>query len=150
MPNALKPVLYFFAALAAAGLLLSVASHIAALRGTEGPLGHSAWMLHIGIFVVWLPAVLAARYMSAEFPAKDMWKASLRGCPVWMKYMVGVLFAYALVNFLIAMRSFPGRGEAGATGWMPASVVRGFSGHWMVFYGTAMAVLYSAARVKDR
>jgi len=29
------------------------------------------------------------------------------------------------------------------TGDAPPSVVRGFSGHWMIFYGAAFAVLYS-------
>src|SRR5207249_4130983 len=38
--------------------------------------------------------------------------------------------------------------EAGGT--MPPAVVRGFSGHWMAFYSTALAILYSAARADER
>ena len=47
----MKTILYFFAAVAAVGLALSVVSHAAALLGIQGPLGDFTPMLHIGIFV---------------------------------------------------------------------------------------------------
>jgi hypothetical protein len=147
IPAWLRPLLSFFAVLAWIGLTLSVLSHVAALLGTEGPLGDYSWFLHIGIFVVWLPTVLVAARMSADFKRKDMWKATLRGCPPWMKYMMYGFFGYAFVNFAIFMLIAPKQGSAGP---MPPAVVRGFSGHWMAFYSAAAAVLYSATHIEDR
>lgn len=146
MPLSLRPFIQCFALLAALGLALSLLSHIAALLGSQGPLGDYAWILHIGIFVVWLPAVLVANRLTAGCERKDFWKAALRGCPPWMKYLAGAFFLYALINFVTFIANAPPKAGSGA---MPPSVVRGFSGHWMAFYSAAMAVLYSAAHVKE-
>ena len=45
------------------------------------------------------------------------------------------------VNFAIFFFQAP-HGGSGAN--PPAVVCRGFSGHWMVFYSAALAILYSA------
>lgn len=146
IPGWLKPLLSVFEGLAWIGLILSIVSHLAALLGTQGPLGNYAWLLHIGIFVVWLPTVLVASRMGADFKNKDLWKAVLRGCPRWMQYMVYGFFGYAFLNFAIFLATAP----KGGSGPMPPVMVRGFSGHWMAFYSTAAAVLYSATHVSDR
>jgi hypothetical protein len=83
----MKTLLYPLVALSAVGLALSLISHIAALLGANGPLGDKAWILHIGIFVVWLPAILVMNRLTREVPRKDIWKVALRGCPEWMRYM---------------------------------------------------------------
>ena len=61
MPTWLVPLVSFLSALAAVGLVLSAVSHFAAVLGIRGPLGDYAWVLHIGVFIVWLPTVLVAR-----------------------------------------------------------------------------------------
>lgn len=108
--------------------------------GIEKPFGFSPWPLHVGIFVVWLPAVLVAQRLSKEFPQKDMWKATLRGCPPWMRKTLYILFVYAFLGFFafIALDASSGK---------EASTVRGFSGHWLIFYFAAYAILYSAINV---
>jgi hypothetical protein len=126
---------------------LSVLSHIAALLGSQVPLGDYEWLLHVGIFVVWLPAVLVTTRLTRDFKQRDLWKAALRGCPPWMKYMVYGFFGYAMLNFVVFLANAPPQGGSGP---MPPIVVRGFSGHGMAFYSAAMALLYSAAHVKDR
>ncbi len=146
MPDSLKPLLSFLAALAGAGLILSILSHLAALLGMQGPLGDHAFWLHIGIFAVWIPTVLVSRRLTSGFNRKDAWKAALRGCPAWMKYAVYGFFAYALVNFVIFLLS-SAVAKGSGTGAMSPAVVRAFSGHWMAFYSAAMAVLYSAAHL---
>jgi hypothetical protein len=146
MAFAMKTVLNSFAVIAAVGLLLSIASHLAALRGTQGPLGNFTPMLHIGIFVVWIPTVLVANRFTKNVPRKDLWKVMLRGCPDWMKYMTYAFFGYAIVNFLFFITVAP---KGGGSFSMSPQVVRGFSGHWMAFYCAALAVLYSAARLWD-
>lgn len=142
----MKTILSFFAILAAVGLVLSAASHIAGLFGSQGPLGDSASHLHVGVFVVWLPAVLASNRLVKNYPQKEFWKAALRGCPVWMKYLTYGLFGYAMLNFALFIFGAPKQGGGGP---MPPQVVRGFSGHWMAFYSIAMAILYSAAKLWD-
>ncbi len=145
MSALLRPVLLAFAAVAAIGLILSVASHLAALLGMAGPLGDHAPVLHVGIFVVWLPTVLVANAMGGG--RRPGWSEVLRGCPPWMKYIVSVSASYAVVNFILFLLSAPPKTAANG---MPPSVVRGFSGHWMVFYSAAMAVLYSGAQTRER
>lgn len=150
MTESLKPLIGFFAALAAVGLALSILSHLAALLGQPGPLGDYSWVLHVGIFVVWIPAVLVSQRLTSGVARKDFWKAALRATPPWMKYMVYGFFGYAVLNFAIFITQVPSKGgSGGVSGPMPPSVVRGFSGHWMAFYAAAMAILYSAAHVKD-
>ena len=137
-----KPWTIGFAVLAAVGFALSIAAHVASFQGSQGPLGRYTWTLHMGALFICIPAALAARRLLRGVPRKEQWKALLRGCPAWTKYVLYGLVAYALVNFGIFLMS-PGKGGAGL---MPPAAVRGFSGHWMAIYAMAFAVLYSGAK----
>jgi hypothetical protein len=130
--------------LAMIGLLLSVAAHLASIVGLPIPGGNIVWSLHIGIFVVWLPAVLVGSRINHGRPRKELWKNVLSGCPAWMRYAGYALFAYAVANFIWFIVTT--RSGTSAQGDPPLSEIRGFSGHWMVFYGTAFAILLSAYR----
>ena len=132
----LKPIMF----LALAGFVASVVTHIAGFAGIDKPFGFNPWPLHIGIFVVWLPAVIVAQTLSKGFSQKDMWKATLRGCPKWVKYALYGLFGYAFLSFFAFIATDMGGGSE-------AGKVRGFSGHWMVFYFAAYAILRSAINV---
>lgn len=134
-------LLFPFVLLSGLGLALSIIAHLMALAGLELPGGRLVWLLHAGIFVVWIPTVLVSIRTTRYAYRKDFWKTALAGCPVWMKRTLYALFAYALVNFvLFATQNGGGSGPGGTNA---PSVVRLFSGHWMVFYGAAFAVLYS-------
>ncbi|MDY3555563.1 zinc ribbon domain-containing protein [Gemmata sp. JC717] len=135
-----------FLVLSVIGLVLSVIAHTAALIGLPQPLGPAAWGLHIGIFVVWLPAVIVSNRLVGDFKRKDFWKAALRGCPDWMRCLTYGFFGYAVVNFLLFMAAAPPKGAGGGAN-APPEVFRGFSGHWMAFYSAAAAILYSALAV---
>src|SRR5687768_13550080 len=130
-------------ALAAVGFILSVAAHLSALAGSPIPFGKAVWALHIGIFVVWLPTVLVAYRLTRGATQKDFWKIALVGCPKWMRTALFIVFGYAILNFVVFMATTashsPAKGESSP------EVVRGFSGHWMAFYGAAFATLYSAS-----
>ena len=138
MNSLLKPFMY----LALAGFFASLIAHLAGYMGIEKPFGFDPWPLHLGIFIVWLPAVLVSQRLSKEFPQKDMWKATLRGCPPWMRKTLYVLFGYAFLSFFAFM-------ALDATSGSKASTVRGFSGHWPIFYYAAYAILYSASQVSE-
>lgn len=129
--------LYPFILLAGLGLSWSLTSHVCALLGWPIPGGHWAWTLHLGIFVVWLPTVLVGKRMTGNTRRSDFWKIVLAGCPDWARYALYGLFAYTVLNFIIGISARPGQEDS-------AAGIRIFSGHWMLFYGAAMATLYSA------
>lgn len=139
-----KPVLV----ISAIGLTLSLIAHITALLGIDLGLGNSVFALHVGIFVVWFPAVLLAMKMGRGKNASTWgfnsmsWKQVLSGCPGWMIYALYGVFAYAFLNFFLFAGHEAGVPKSGS----PSSpeVIRGFSGHWLVFYYAAFAIAYSA------
>ena len=133
--------------LAAVGLVLSIVAHIAALADIASPIGSFVWALHIGIFVVWLPTVLVATRVTRGANRKDFWKIMLSGCPAWMRQALYMLFAYAILNFVWFAFTNGGRPQPSADA--PPAVIRGFSGHWMIFYGAAFATLYSVFKRPD-
>jgi hypothetical protein len=134
-----------FIALSAIGFILSVAAHLAAVAGSPIPFGKAVWALHIGIFVVWLPTVLVGIRLTRGAKQKDFWKIALSGCPKWMRTALYVIFAYAILNFIFFMATTASHPQP--EGDTPPEVVRGFSGHWMIFYGAAFATLYSASTI---
>lgn len=140
----MKTLISPFIGIAAVGLVLSLLVHLSALLRVTNPLGKAAWGLHVGVFVVWLPAVLVAQRLTRNATQKDCWKIALRGCPGWMRYMTIGFFGYAIVNFAIFLLGSVGGRES------EPDVFRGFSGHWMAFYSAAMAMLYSFLRVDTR
>src|SRR5436190_19920974 len=139
----MKVILYPFMVLAGFGLALSIAAHCMALAGVPIPGGKLVWGLHIGIFVVWIPTVLTSMQTTRYANRKDFWKVALAGCPLWMRRAGYILFGYAILNFIVFMATTASQPKQQQIGDAPPAVVRGFSGHWMIFYGTAFAVLYS-------
>lgn len=136
---------------ALAGFLLSLGAHAFSLFGVDVqsrvPM---VWLLHVGIFLVFIPMVFQLRSVASGGSVR----ALLRGIPVWPALLVVLLFAYALVNFFVA---FGGSGQGAPTvrgnGFvlerkgvvirqiteaeyrsLRAAEIRGFSGHWLVFY----------------
>jgi hypothetical protein len=147
VPDWIRPFLRFVVCVSAIGLFLSLWVHLGAVMGRRVAPETFFWMLHMGIFIVWLPAVLVAQRLVGNVNRKDLWKVILKDSPDWMRYMVYVFFGYAFVNFMFFVTKAP-TGGGGAN--PPAVVWRGFSGHWMAFYSAALAILYSAARTEDK
>jgi uncharacterized protein DUF3592 len=139
-----KPLLWACVGLSALGLVVSLWVHLGAVAGRRVAPEEYFWILHMGIFVVWFPAVLVARKRVGSMNRKDFWKVILKDSPDWMRYMVYGFSAYAMVNFtLFFFQAQTGTGGGGNN--PPAIVWRGFSGHWMAFYSAALAILHSAA-----
>jgi hypothetical protein len=135
-------------ALAAVGLAASVVVHACAWLGIPNPFGPLAWTLHVGIFVVWLPAILATNKSLGNFSYKrnDFWAVALAGCPPWMTRIVMGFFYYAIANFAVFfLRSF----RVDPKHMDPSVTLQGFSGHWMAFYAAAIGLLCSAAHRVD-
>lgn len=139
------------------GLMLSAAAHAAALSGIDVAARIPAvWGLHAGVFVVFFPFVLFSR---RTFGTKPSWQQLRAACPPWL-FAAGIaLFVYAGINFFLFMQITEGGNpviengkyllkEHGSLireltpaeyGAHRANEVRGFSGHWMVFYFMPMA-----------
>ena len=140
IPSWAIPFLWFFAVLSLIGLVLSLYVHVSAMLGAQMP--QIFWLLHVGIFVVWFPAVFVGQRRSGKKAGGDFWKVVSAGAPAWMRYVFYMFFYYAIGNFFLFMANAPAK-DAGSS--EPPSVWRGFSGHWMAFYSAAFLILYSAA-----
>jgi len=153
--------------LAVAGWGCAVVVHGLAFVGIDvASFVPSVWLLHVGIFGVWIPAVLKMRRAKALQQEKavageptssgSVWKQA----PLWLTVVAVAGMAYATVNFLAFSTSAQSTGEehghyythnrgkdrhpisAQAYHRLQANDLRGFSGHWIGFYGLAMVILY--------
>jgi uncharacterized protein DUF3592 len=141
LPRWLKALISTFTFLALIGLLLSIWVHISALFGHQP--SPAFWGLHVGVFIVFFPAIFVAQKRLGTTQRKDFWKAITKGSPDGVRYMLYFFFAYAsITSLLIFFQSPPGvvANRDAALSW------RGFSAVWMVFYCASFAVLSSALR----
>jgi hypothetical protein len=135
-----EPFLPIFVALSAVGFVVSLWVHIGSMMGRVLPQGFF-FLLHVGIFVVWFPAVFVARQKVGNLNRKDFWKRVLRGAPDWMRYFIYGLFVYTFVDLFLSKAHTPaGEGQFNPSTW------RQFSAAWMVFYAAAFAILYAASK----
>lgn len=133
------------------GFFASLVVHVTTFFGVD-PAKYVPWVwaLHLGIFVVFVPVVFAQRMK----PQRDFWGKLNASMPRWARYAVKALFAYAFVNFaFFFFLSKGGVPEERGGGYVlrdhgeivrelspeeyerqKAYVMRGFSGHWMIFY----------------
>lgn len=133
-----------FLAFAGLGFLASLVAHLMALAGVSPPGGAAVMGLHIGVFAVWIPAVIVSIRSNLGQRNRLSWKQLLSGCPPWMFYALMALFVYAFVNFFVAIEHAPA--AKSSTRALTSSTLRAFSGHWMLFYGAAFAIMLSAYR----
>jgi hypothetical protein len=109
------------------------------------------WVLHVGLFVVFVPLVFSARKVSGSNPEYRDFRSLFSG---WGNALITVVFIYAIVNFVVFMFLSQGGVPAIRDGQFilhshgklvrilteqeyhdqRAYVLRGFSGHWLVFY----------------
>lgn len=134
------------------------------------------WLLHVGIFLAFGPALYLNQQEKKEKEKdnenktkkkKQRWTDLFPAAPRWLFAMIGVFFVYGLINFGIFMHLLnEGTPTAKDDGTFVlqdhgtlirsitedefhrhrAYVTRGFSGHWMIFYLVAAAVLVSSMR----
>jgi hypothetical protein len=134
------------AALASAGLLASLVCHVMSWLQMEPPWGRSVFILHAGIFVVWIPLVIFANRTMPR-PRRANLDHLFAELPRWVRVAVGGLFVYTLLNFTYfayCTRQYP---RLGVPFYLE---LRGFSGHWMVFYGFALAGFVALARLSRK
>ncbi len=134
------------------GFLLALAVHVAALYGIDvSSRLPFIWLLHVGIFIVFIPTVLSMEKTIGKKPSpKDIFAR----LPRWVTGLGISLFAYTLINFMVFTTTSEGGTpvmengkyllenhgklirELSASEYkeLMANVTRGFSGHWLLFY----------------
>jgi hypothetical protein len=142
VPAWFRPFIWIFVVLAGIGFAISFWVHVGALFGVQVLPESLFFLMHLGVFLVFLPAVFVARYRIIDANRKNYWKVLLKDSPKWMLYTLYALGAYDFVTFFIFMLT---NGTARHTGGLQLSEWRLFSVNWMAFYLAAFAILYSAA-----
>ena len=142
--------LFGFAALF--GLLISCAVHIASLIGINVS-QHipGIFLLHIGVFIVFIPFVLASQKTLGRRPS---WSQLGAVFPTWSLLATCILMLYVLINFALFSIATEGGSPSIVDGKyllsnhgklirelsfaefnaFKANEIRGFSGHWLLFY----------------
>jgi hypothetical protein len=130
-----------FLVLALLGFVASVVVHVSTFAAAPG-LGMSrTWFLflHLGVFVVFIPMALSLRNDSEAGGAKGgRSAASFASAPAWMRTVLAVCVAYALVIFGMMIVNEPTHLAN------QARSARGCSAYWMVFYLASFVGLYDA------
>jgi hypothetical protein len=101
------------AIIAMTGLLMSIACHLMGWLQMDPPWGKSVFILHIGIFVVWLPLVMLANRTMPKGAERNNMKHLLAELPGWVRVACSVLFAYAMLHFvyfIYCAKQFPKNG----------------------------------------
>jgi hypothetical protein len=166
----MKKALFLFAVTGwTLGLLVHVLSVIDIDVDAKAPY---VWLLHLGIFVVWIPAIILLKKNAGQktfqgasvkksFSPFGQFKALFTNTPNWLTVIAVTGFFYAFINFMSFMSAQHGTPAIENGQYMlhnhgqfvrnltkaeynhyQANTLRGFSGHWIAFYGLAMAILY--------
>ncbi len=168
-PDALhRPVFagYVVGFCALAGFILSLAVHIAAVFGVDASARFPwVWSLHFGVFLVFIPFVISSR---KTFKGKPSLAEARQLFPGWVLALGAVIFVYVAINFILLILATEGGSPSIMDGrfvlqnhgkWirditaaqynaLQASVMRGFSGHWLTFYYLPLAY-FLLRRPKD-
>jgi hypothetical protein len=135
----LQPLMY----LALAGFLISLWINIACVLGKQIPSDAPLFLMHIGIFVVFIPATLTGQKMLGGKLRRDFWKAVMKDAPEAYYYLFYIIFAYSWLTGVYAFFSgFPGNGQPSTPSSGQDWLV--FSGVWMIFYYASFAIFLSA------
>ena len=108
-----------FFTIAVIGLILGFSAHCFAVLGVNvQKYVPFVWILHIGVFVVWIPAVLHLnKNKDLKRPPRGtfvnpltVYKKIFKGVPVPITIITALFFVYAMFNFLLFMRASEGGG----------------------------------------
>lgn len=167
MRNTIALALLFLSAI---GLILSSTVHLSTYFGINPEhLFPGLWALHGGIFIVLLPMFKLYRLQTGNQFASFSASETVKYAPTWMKVLLNILIIYTAVNFGLLFVHL----EGGAPDiWDGHYVlqnkgslireltleeyelkrlyeVRGFSGHWLLFYFYPVAAYYSYLNNND-
>lgn len=155
----MKKTLFYIALL---GSISAITVHILSILGVDvADTLPFIWALHIGIFVVWIPTILSLKKLQKQNKKANAFTLLTKNKPKWLLGLIIVIAAYTGFNFIFSISktggttsnkngvySLQNRGkyirnitkeEYHLHG---ANTLRGFSGHWILFYTIATIALY--------
>jgi hypothetical protein len=163
----MRKFLFYFAL---TGYLLGLIVHLLSLADIDILSNFPfIWLLHLGIFVVWIPTVfeirkrqqLEQKHSLTKNNPLSFFKLMFSRTPKWLTIVAIVGFIYAIINFSLVFLSQTGTPDIKDGQYIlqnrgqliriiteqeyhhyQANEARGFSGHWIAFYGIALAVLF--------
>lgn len=148
---------YLFGLLALLGFIASLAVHIATLFQIDvAQYIPFVWVLHLGIFVVFIPFVFISRKLFGSRLSPNFLQDNF---PTQVIMLGKVIMFYAVINFILFMIQSEGASPSVLNGKFAltshgkllreiseneyhvfqARVLRGFSGHWLIFYFVPLA-----------
>lgn len=156
--------------IAFAGFIAGLAVHISSILGIDvSEKFPFVWLLHLGIFIVFFPAIIKLIMLQSNTPGfkEDknkfkMYRLLYDNSSKPLLIIAAFFFVYAMINFMLFTSNSGGGGPSIADGHYvlqnhgsiiknlsfeeyqhyKANELRGFSGHWMAFYSLALAVLF--------
>jgi hypothetical protein len=133
------------------GLLASITCHLMGWLDIELPQGTSLSLLHavmfISIFSLVIPLIILAERTKPKTGRGNL-DHLFALLPKWARIAAVVLLVYAVLNYVVIMIS-----HHPWPGWrrLPVAVqLRGFSGHWMLFYAWALAGFVALRRMAQK
>jgi hypothetical protein len=159
-------VLIGWCGFAATLLIVSLVVHVSTFLGID-PMAKwpGVMFIHLAIFPPFIAAIYYAERTSRK--GREGQDKVFKSAPLWLRTLAGVFFAYALVNFAVFLILNEGGGPHERDGKyvltshgtvlrelskaeyhrQQAYVVRGFSGHWMMFSCAALTMLVGTAKL---
>ena len=131
-----------FLVLSVAGLVLSSATHVAAIFGLGEPLGAATWVQYPCMVLVWLPILGTASGRARTWP-RWITSTNYANRVVWVRRLGILLGCYFSLNFIICYWHGAPKHRRGDP-FAQAMLTRAFSGVGVVLYATA-AVSHFAA-----
>ena len=132
--------------IAAAGFIAALICHILGWLQINPPGGNWVFLLHVGCMALWIPLVIFANKTKPPGMKGNM-DHLLAEVPKWVRMIAGIVFGYAILNFIYFIyctSQFP-------KNKVPSYIhLRGFSGHWMMFYGIAAIGFFALARLEKK
>jgi hypothetical protein len=136
-------IIYPSFAFAGIGFVALLVVHLASLFGNTSLFDRTIAVLGPGVFVLALPTIVVMGSLARDFKQKDIWRATLRGCPRWMYRTVWGIGAYCWAGFFVLPLLYGGGMES------DANRARIGSGGLLMFYLIPLAVMYSATHVEQ-
>ncbi len=168
MEKLIKPLYY----IAISGFVVSLLIHIISLTGyNQNNSIPFIWIIHIFVFVVFIPGILKiSRYDRIKQKNRKLIenvKNLTAGVPKIISIIALISFFYAIMNFMAFIVLSEGGGPNIIDGeyvlsnhgdiirtltekeyfLFQANELRGFSGHWMLFYSISVLMLYPRKRI---
>ncbi len=152
--------IFFFIALF--GALSAITVHISAMLGIDvADKSPFIWLLHVLIFMVWIPTIFSLKKEQEQNKEANAFTLLTKNKPKWLIGLIIAIAVYTGFNFMFSMSNTEGtsKEENGIYSLHnrgkhirniteeeyhlhEANVLRGFSGHWILFYTVATIALY--------